>query len=341
MWFFVLSTKLIFCTLCSLSLEQHRSLIGNEDGTFPTQKAIGQGEGSIELSEERRLCYVAMTRAKTHLVLTWRREVSYFAGNSFRTKDADRSRFLNVLVSKPDDKTKGSTSNTPIANKSPVTQKSSVGTRRIHTDATLRRQTSLLQSQTGRSNKDNREPTKQRPISDSRARLNLRPGTRMVHSDATTGVSSRNWDNWEPSQQRKTIQQVPSIRPISSQSGESRQRSVRSVSSETTSMHTRNTSTANNTQPSRSNEADRPQRRQQQEPQYHRGSRSDPPPDIDSTLFYPVGSSVKHKFYGKGFVEPPPKSDLEFAEKLLVRVKFADKDGHWDLPMDSLEHTFE
>ena len=76
------------------------SLVGNEEGTFPTQKAIGEGEGSIELSEERRLCYVAMTRAKTHLVLTWRREVSYFAGNSIKTKDADRSRFLNILVSK-------------------------------------------------------------------------------------------------------------------------------------------------------------------------------------------------------------------------------------------------
>ncbi len=37
-------------------------LVGNEEGTFPTQKAIAEGEKSIELSEERRLCYVAMTR---------------------------------------------------------------------------------------------------------------------------------------------------------------------------------------------------------------------------------------------------------------------------------------
>lgn len=73
-------------------------LVGNEDGTIPTQKAIGQvgrlkilfcflrpnisnyyimqGEDSVELAEERRLCYVAMTRARTHLVMTWRREVS-------------------------------------------------------------------------------------------------------------------------------------------------------------------------------------------------------------------------------------------------------------------------
>ena len=82
------------------------SLVGNEDGTLPTQKAIGEGEGSIELAEERRLCYVAMTRAKTHLVLTWRKEVSYFAGAAFRTKDAIRSRFLDVLMSKKGDKSK-------------------------------------------------------------------------------------------------------------------------------------------------------------------------------------------------------------------------------------------
>ena len=42
-------------------------LVGNEEGTFPTQRSIAEGEGSIELSEERRLCYVAMTRAKVCL----------------------------------------------------------------------------------------------------------------------------------------------------------------------------------------------------------------------------------------------------------------------------------
>ena len=70
--------------------------------------------------------------------------------------------------------------------------------------------------------------------------------------------------------------------------------------------------------------------------------KGDPPPEFDSTIFYPVGSSVKHQFYGRGTVQPPPKSDSEFVEKLLVRVKFADEgDDYWDMPMDSLTHTYE
>ena len=36
-------------------------MVGNEDGTFPTQRAIHKGEGYVALDEERRLCHVAMT----------------------------------------------------------------------------------------------------------------------------------------------------------------------------------------------------------------------------------------------------------------------------------------
>jgi hypothetical protein len=64
-------------------------------------------------------------------------------------------------------------------------------------------------------------------------------------------------------------------------------------------------------------------------------------PDINSTIFYPLGSIVWHKFYGKGVVQAPPKSDVEFAKKMLVRVKFVDETADWDLPMDSLVHTYE
>ena len=46
------------------------SLVGNKDGTLPTQRSIAKGKGSIELLEERWLCYVVMARAKTHLMLT-------------------------------------------------------------------------------------------------------------------------------------------------------------------------------------------------------------------------------------------------------------------------------
>lgn len=45
-------------------------IIGLEDGIFPTKRAINSGN---ELSEERRLMYVAVTRAKQRLYMTWAR----------------------------------------------------------------------------------------------------------------------------------------------------------------------------------------------------------------------------------------------------------------------------
>ena len=83
-------------------------LVGNEDGTFPTNQAVQEGDGSVALDEERRLCYVAMTRAKNNLIMTWRREVSFFQGDSFRTAPRERSRFLDVLVAKKGKGTEGS-----------------------------------------------------------------------------------------------------------------------------------------------------------------------------------------------------------------------------------------
>jgi DNA helicase-2/ATP-dependent DNA helicase PcrA len=44
-------------------------LVGCEDGIFPHSRAIDSGE----LEEERRLCYVGLTRARRHLALTWAR----------------------------------------------------------------------------------------------------------------------------------------------------------------------------------------------------------------------------------------------------------------------------
>ena len=75
-------------------------VVGNEDGTFPTTQAIQEGDDSVALDEERRLCYVAMTRAKNQLFLTWRKEVSFFQGDGLRTTEREPSRFLNVLMSK-------------------------------------------------------------------------------------------------------------------------------------------------------------------------------------------------------------------------------------------------
>ncbi len=70
--------------------------------------------------------------------------------------------------------------------------------------------------------------------------------------------------------------------------------------------------------------------------------RGEPPIDsMDLTLFFPVGSSVRHKLHSRGAVQAPPESDSKFSEKMLVRVKFIEESAEWDLPMNGLVHTYE
>lgn len=335
------------------------SLVGNEEGTFPTQKAIGQGEGSIELSEERRLCYVAMTRAKTHLVMTWRQEVSYFAGSSFNTRDADRSRFLNILVSKP--KPGAVRNKTTKAVQAANIKSSKSGRRMIHTEAARRKDVQISHSSPPpRSDQswDDREPSQMRWLTAGR---NVVRTENHPKSPASL-VESKSWDNWEPSQARKPIQHVPSIKVKSTGTNQQQKTATRlfgSVSSvEKHSEVSRTPQKPMHKQPSSIQEKQRqlPNRQpisniadaQRKQPIIKNNDaipeleKGDPPPEVDSTIFYPIGSSVKHQFYGRGTVQPPPKSDPEFVEKLLVRVKFADEgDNYWDMPMDSLTHTYE
>ena len=68
----------------------HVYVVGMEDGLFPGNRAMGDAE---EMEEERRLCYVAMTRAKETLVLTNARQRMLFG----RTAPAMPSRFLKEI----------------------------------------------------------------------------------------------------------------------------------------------------------------------------------------------------------------------------------------------------
>ncbi|MBL8059102.1 MAG: UvrD-helicase domain-containing protein [Chthonomonas sp.] len=63
-------------------------LIGMEEGVFPHSRAIGN---EIELEEERRLCYVGMTRAREELHLLHSRRRSMYGSANFNR----RSRFLD------------------------------------------------------------------------------------------------------------------------------------------------------------------------------------------------------------------------------------------------------
>ena len=85
----------------------HVFLVGFEDGLFPGMRAIGDVE---EMEEERRLCYVAITRAKKTLTISYAKQRMLYG----RTNAALRSRFLNEI---PDDYTikKGGYLNKPSA----------------------------------------------------------------------------------------------------------------------------------------------------------------------------------------------------------------------------------
>ena len=65
-------------------------VVGMEDGIFPGTRAMGETE---EMEEERRLCYVAMTRAKERLTMTNARQRMLFG----RTQSYMPSRFLKEI----------------------------------------------------------------------------------------------------------------------------------------------------------------------------------------------------------------------------------------------------
>jgi DNA helicase-2/ATP-dependent DNA helicase PcrA len=64
-------------------------MIGCEEGVFPHSRSIDEGN----LEEERRLCYVGITRAERHLFMTYARTRSLFGTRSYNMP----SRFLDEL----------------------------------------------------------------------------------------------------------------------------------------------------------------------------------------------------------------------------------------------------
>ncbi len=66
-------------------------IVNFNEGIFPSTRSIQEG-GHSALEEERRLCYVAMTRAKKHLYLSWNTGYSYML-DAYKTP----SRFLKEI----------------------------------------------------------------------------------------------------------------------------------------------------------------------------------------------------------------------------------------------------
>lgn len=68
----------------------HVFIVGFEDGLFPGARSIGD---QAEMEEERRLCYVAITRAKQKLCISYARQRMLYG----RTNAAMASRFLKEI----------------------------------------------------------------------------------------------------------------------------------------------------------------------------------------------------------------------------------------------------
>jgi len=65
-------------------------MVGMEEGLFPHERSLNSDE---DIEEERRLCYVGMTRAKENLFLSYSRKRLYFGSIANNTV----SRFLGDI----------------------------------------------------------------------------------------------------------------------------------------------------------------------------------------------------------------------------------------------------
>lgn len=69
-------------------------LIGLAEEVLPSWHSINKGNGGAALEEERRSCFVAITRAEKQLILSWAKQ--------YRGRPTQRSRFLTEMLG-PDD----------------------------------------------------------------------------------------------------------------------------------------------------------------------------------------------------------------------------------------------
>jgi DNA helicase-2/ATP-dependent DNA helicase PcrA len=72
-------------------------MIGMNDGTLPHFKAVSSGKIE-EIEEERRLCYVGMTRAKTLLIMTYNTYKIVYGKGGQRQIKSSPSQFLDVSI---------------------------------------------------------------------------------------------------------------------------------------------------------------------------------------------------------------------------------------------------
>lgn len=151
-------------------------LAGLNDGIFPNDRAISES-GSAGLEEERRLMYVAMTRAKEHLYLSWNHGFSYQTGHAKMP-----SRFLDEIPEESEEKKeeKKAQKKSAASKAAPSSTQASTGANRA-----AAQRTSSSQPKT--------DPVKSARTLDARRRQTskkskVRPGTIVSHPMFGQGV---------------------------------------------------------------------------------------------------------------------------------------------------------
>ena len=120
-------------------------MVGMEDGLFPSNRSIGE---ALELEEERRLCYVGITRAKDLLYMTCAKSRTVYGSTSY----AMPSRFLKEI---PENLYEGSL-NTSLTSDSDFDEFSYKNREESFADWQYsgNKKTSYLSSEFGRANSD-------------------------------------------------------------------------------------------------------------------------------------------------------------------------------------------
>ncbi len=295
-------------------------LVGNEESTFPNQRAIMEGEGSVELGEERRLCYVAMTRAKTHLIMTWRKEVLSFFGQGFNVKKTDRSRFLDALVSKKATKkmkkmTRKKSSSISMREENELNLLSRPGPRSQMGQKILKKKVKPQRDT---------DPLRPRPQTSKATRSQSRGrDTPPADQDALERNAAKNLlrKKAEDRRQKEFFSKCEKKPPKFAPAVRARPRASR-VGDEMTAVTT-TTRRKKTTVVKKRKKATRKRT-------------SEPPPDIDmdSTMFYSLGTGVHHFVHGEGKVIEPPSSMKRTGDSMLVYVKF-DSGLTMDFPVGS------
>jgi ATP-dependent exoDNAse (exonuclease V) beta subunit len=160
------------------------------------------------LEEEKRLCYVAMTRAKTELFMTWRQETRQFTKDGIRTINRKRSRFLDILVGKS-----GKDAKSNASSSKPALDRNNYGARQYTTGQN--NPPSSYSKTPYSARRPLPYPSRPKPVVVPPPRFNELDGTSRVYAKRKASPVERPLENQTPARQ----QQVPSraAQPVANQ----------------------------------------------------------------------------------------------------------------------------